>query len=97
MLADRTQPGALLTLGGDIIATTLDSEDTAVVNRVGFHLPKPPEEGEGMDRIRVDEAGRSVALQLLRAVGHRPVGWLATVEAPPPSPSSTAAEKTDRT
>lgn len=78
MLRERDEPSALLTLGGDMVASTLARVDLEVLQGFIGGLEAPGL----MARVPLVEEtveGRSLRLRLLASSGDRPVGWLATV------------------
>lgn len=79
LLAQLPKPVALLSLGGDVVASSLPADDLDVVERVVSSLDAAAMIGSGPVLEETVE-GRRVELRLLEAFGKRPVAWLASIE-----------------
>lgn len=71
---------ALLTIYGDLAASTLGEEEREQLQAAELELPAPPKQPGDDPEFVATVGARELRFRLLRVDGRRPVGWLAEVD-----------------
>jgi hypothetical protein len=85
LILERTEPAALFLLTGELVASSLPDEDTALSSLAAPALRPRGGKRDSEDTVELQEEGRRYRFRVIRTPEGNRVGWLATRVDPPGS------------